>query len=199
MMQNSKDFWNRLQSGVEVAVGGNLPDKLLGVREGFMRYFHDGLEKPVPVSVIAQPYDELATPLPITDEEILALARGRACELQTQLADRYSFYVGTETGLLTFAVEGEARHLVRSWTVILGLGDEAWGSSGSLQLPEWLIKGLDEDEIPSSIPGTRRSGGMVSSLTGHLENRRSATALATLHALATLLYGKLESRAIRRR
>ena len=35
---------------------------------------------------------------------------------------------------------------------------------------------------------------MVSSLTGGLEQRRSATALATFHAVATLMYGVLENR-----
>ncbi len=199
MGKHLKEFWSRFQSGVEVAVGSDVPDKLLGVREGFMRYFHDGLERPVPVAVLPQPQDELATPLPITDEEILRLARSRALDLHDRLADRYAFCLGTETGLVTFEAAGQVRQFVRSWTVIFGLDDEAWGSSGSVQLPQQLIAGLDTDQIPLAIPGTRRSGGMVSSLTGHLENRRSATALATLHALSTLMYGVLQSRKVRHR
>ena len=58
----SEKFWQRFQSGIDVAVGGDLPDKLLGVREGFVRYFHHGLERSVPVSVKPQPLDEARTP-----------------------------------------------------------------------------------------------------------------------------------------
>ena len=52
--------------------------------------------------------------------------------------------------------------------------------------------------MPFAFPGTRRSGGMVSSLTGAVETRRSATALATFHAVSTLMYGRLESHPHRR-
>lgn len=194
MTTDSKNFWQRFQTGIEVAVGGDLPDKLLGVREGFLRYFHDGLERPVPVAVVPQPQDEVHTPLPLTDGEILRLARERCRSLEERLGESYAFYVGTETGLLTRDSGGEVRRFVRNWTVVRGLGDEAWGSGGSLQLPERLIRGLDEDELPFAVPGTRRSGGMVSSLTGGLETRRSSIALATLHALSSLMYGILESR-----
>ena len=40
---------------IGVAVGSDLPDKLLGVRDGFVRYFHHGLQRPVPVAVVPQP------------------------------------------------------------------------------------------------------------------------------------------------
>ena len=92
----------------------------------------------------------------------------------------------------------EPRYFVRTWTVVRGLEDEAWGSSGSVQLPRHLIRGLDSEDLPFAIPGRRRSGGMVSSLTGGLETRRSATAQATLHAVASIMYGLIESRAASR-
>ncbi len=198
MKQDSKEFWRRFQTGIQVAVGSDVPDKLLGVRDGFLRYFRDGLERPVPVAVIPQPQDEAATPLPLTDSEILGLSQRRARALREAVGGAYDFYVGSESGLLTFEAEGETHRFVRSWTVVLGLGDEAWGSSGSVQLPELLLHGLDEEDLPLAVPGTRRSGGMVSSLTGGLETRRSATALATLHAISTLMYGLIEGRSQRR-
>ena len=71
---------------------------------------------------------------------------------------------------------------------------EAWGSSGAVQLPERLVAGFDSDQIPFAVPGTRRSGGITSSLTGGLETRRRTIALSTFHALSTLFYGVLESR-----
>ncbi len=199
MTSDVKDFWQRFQSGIEVAVGGDLPDKLLGVRDGFVRYFHHGLEKSVPVSVMPQPQDEARTPLPIADEDILALARRRAHDLQRAHGNTFAFYAGSEAGLLLFEGDGQSRYFVRNWTVVLGLDEEAWGSSGSVQLPQRLIQGLDREDLPFAVPGTRRSGGMVSSLTGAVETRRSATALATFHALSTLMYGRLESHPHRRR
>ena len=199
MTSDVKGFWQRFQSGIEVAVGGDLPDKLLGVRDGFVRYFHHGLEQSVPVSVMPQPLDESRTPLPVTDADTLALARRRALDLKRLYGTAFAFHVGTEAGLLLFESDGHARYFVRSWTVVLGLGEETWGSSGSVQLPQRLIQGLDREDLPFAVPGTRRSGGMVSSLTGSLETRRSATATATFHALATLMYGRLESHPHRRR
>lgn len=175
-------------------MGGDLPDKLLGVRDGFTRYFQRDFARPLSVSVVPRPQDEAATPLPLSDEEILELARRRAAALAEELGGRYTFYVGSELGLLTLEAAGEARCFVRGWTVVRGLGDEAWGSSGSLQLPQRLVEGLDRVQLPFAIPGRRRQGGMVSSLTDGLETRRQATALATFYALSTLLYGTIERR-----
>ena len=207
MERDLRDFWQRFQTGISVAVGSDLPDKLLGVRDGFVRYFHDGLHRPVPVSVVPQPQDEAHALLPLSDAETLALARSRAARLEESLGAAFAFYVGSESGLLTSEDRGlepdgsaddEPRTFVCTWTVVRGLEDEAWGSSGAVQLPRHLIRGLDSEDLPFVIPGTRRSGGMVSSLTGGLESRRSATALATFHAVASIMYGLIESRMARR-
>ncbi|MCP3962097.1 MAG: DUF84 family protein [bacterium] len=199
MAQDLTGFWQRFQSGIDVAVGGDVPDKLLGVRDGFLRYFRDGLEKSVPVSVVPQTQDEALTPLPISDADILALARRRAGELSRLHGDSFAFYAGSEAGLLLFEADSQRRYFVRTWTTIVGLGEEAWGSSGSVQLPERLLEGLDHEDLPFAVPGTRRRGGMVSSLTGGVETRRGATALATFNAVSTLMYGRLESYPHRRR
>jgi non-canonical (house-cleaning) NTP pyrophosphatase len=197
MITDLKNFWQRLQTGVEVAVAGPSPDKLLGVRDGFLRYFHDGLDRAVSVAVVPQQIEEAAIGLPVSDEEVIGLARERAIALEKALADNYHFYVATEGGLHSLDVDGKHCYFVRNWTVVRGLLGEAWGSSGSIQVPERIIAGLDSDQIPLAVPGTRRSGGMISSLTGGLETRRKAVAISTLHAISTLFYGVLESRPIR--
>ena len=191
------DFWTRFQSGIEVAVASSEPDKLLGVRDGFLRYFHDGLERPVPVAVVAQPVAHDSSFLPLSDEGILSQARGRVCRLREELGTLYSFYACAEAGLHSLDVDGSLRYFVRNWTVIWGPAGEACGGSGSVQLPTPLIEGIGAESIPYAVPGTRRRGGMVSSLTGGLETRRKAVALSTLHALSSLLYGVLESRPLR--
>ena len=46
--------------------------------------------------------------------------------------------------------------------------------------------------VTFAVPGTRKRGGMISSLTGHLETRRHAIAASTLHAISTLFYGLID-------
>lgn len=174
------------------------------MREGFLRYFqHLGTQpglarldsgKPISVAVVPQPHQEADAALPLTDAGILELARSRATDLQDRLGGQYTFCVGSESGLLTFDADGTSRWFVRTWSVVFGLADEAWGSSGSIQLPQTLVHGLDEAELPFAVPGRRRRGGMVGSLTGGVESRRQATAEATFHALATIMYGVMENR-----
>ena len=194
MAFDHKDFWRRYQTGIDVAVasGPRLPDKLLGVRDGFMRYFHDGLSRPVAVSVTSRLEDDVA-PLPLDDEECLDLARRRVLALEAEIGSSEGFLVGTESGLAVESSGKLRRVFVRTWSVVRSHEMEAWGSSGALQMPADLIEGLDQTDIQFAVPGTRRGGGMVASLTGGVETRRKATALATFHALSSLLYGVLES------
>lgn len=192
-----KSFWQRLQTGVEVAVAGHTPDKLLGVRDGFLRFFHDGLDRTVSVAVVPQSVEEEPVGLLVSDEEIVRQARKRVTELQEKLGDTYHFYIASEGGIESLGVDGEHRYFIRNWTVIRSPLGEAWGASGAVQLPDRLVAGLDTAQIPFAVPGTRRSGGMTSSLTGGLETRRKTIALSTLHAISTLFYGVMESRPIR--
>lgn len=196
MSSDLRDFWQRLQGGVSVAVSNPTPDKLLGVRDGFLRYFHQRLDQELPVAVVPQDGEPDPHGLPLTDRETVSLARRRARELSRELGDAYHFYVASEGGLHTVEAEdeGEILWFVRNWTVIHGMVGSAVGGSGSVQLPARLISDLGDEQISHAVPGTRRRGGMISSLTGGLENRRRATALSTVHALSTLFYGILEGR-----
>jgi non-canonical (house-cleaning) NTP pyrophosphatase len=193
MINDPKSFWQRLQSGVEVAVAGTSSDSLLGVRDAFIRFFHDGLDRTVSVAVVPQAVGE-APPigLPFSDEETLKLAQQRVREMEKRLADNYHFYIATEGGLSSIEIDGTMRYFVRNWTVVRGVLGEAWGSSGSVQIPDRIVAGLDQAQIEFAVPGTRRSGGMLRSLTGGLESRRKAIAQSTLLAISSLLYGILE-------
>ncbi len=178
---------------------GPSSDRLLGVREGFLRFFHDGLDRPVPVAVVPQAEEQAYLGLPVSDQESISRARDSALRLQERLGRAYHFYVASEGGLHEVELAGRIHYFVRTWTVVLGAGGEAWGASGSVEIPAQLVSGLTGEEAAFAVPGTRRSGGMIASLTGGLESRRSAIAVSTLHALCTLFYGKLESRPVRRR
>jgi non-canonical (house-cleaning) NTP pyrophosphatase len=197
MTSDLKNFWQRLQTGVEVAVAGTASENLLGVRDAVLRYFHDGLDRTVSVAVVPQTVSEAPIGLPFTDEETLRLARSRVAELEEKLGSTYHFYIASESGIHMIDADSGPRYFIRYWTVIRGTLGEAWGSSGSVQIPEGIVAGLDQTQIPFAVPGTRRSGGIIRSLTGGLESRRKAITGATLHALSTLFYGVLESRPIR--
>jgi non-canonical (house-cleaning) NTP pyrophosphatase len=197
MATDIRNFWQKLQSGVEVAVAGNNPETLLGIRDAFLRYFHDGLDKIVSVAVVPQPVEPPPIGLPVSDEETLGLARTYVREMEERLGDTYQFYMAAEGGIQALEVDGSLRYFIRNWAVVRTPLGEAWGSSGSVQLPDRLIAGLDSAQIPFAIPGTRRGGGMIRALTGGLETRRKAVSTSTLHAISTLFFGVLESRPIR--
>ena len=141
--------------------------------------------------------DGLKVGLLVTDEEVVRAARKKALGLEERLRDTYHFYISSEGGIESLEVDGGQRYFIRNWTVLRSPLGEAWGSSGAVQLPDRLVAGLDSAQIPFAVPGTRRSGGIMSSLTGGLETRRKNIALSTFHALSTLFYGVLESRPIR--
>jgi non-canonical (house-cleaning) NTP pyrophosphatase len=190
-------FWSRFPTGVEVAVAGAHPDKLLGLRDGFRRYLYEGLHRPLPVAVVSQDDDDEPSGLELSDEGTVAQARGKAMRLEKRLGSAYHFYAAAEGGLHTVDADDGAHYFVHCWVAIVGVLGEAWGASGSLEIPRRLLEGLDEGQLSFAVPGTRRSGGMISSLSGGLESRRAAVTEATMHALSTLFYGVLESRSIR--
>ncbi|MEE8277946.1 MAG: DUF84 family protein [Thermoanaerobaculia bacterium] len=197
MDEDLRAFLSRFQTGIEVAVARPAPDKLLGIRDGFMRYFRQGLGRAVPVVVVPHDAAESRVGLPLSDEETVCLARHQALELRQRLGKAYHFYASAEGGLHSLELDDRIHYFVRSWTVILGPTGEAWGASGSVEIPGRLIEGFDDHQIPFAVPGTRRKGGMISSLTGGQESRRSAVALATFHALSSVFYDTLGSQPVR--
>lgn len=170
------------------------PEKLLGLRDGFVQYLRHRLPRVVPVALVPHDVRDRLLGLPLRDEETIELARGRAAALYRELGDTYHFYAATESGLDGVEVEGGAFFFVRYWTVVVGAAGEAVGGSGAVQLPQRLIEGLENQDLPLAVPGTRRGGGMMSSLTGGFETGRRAVASATFNALSSLFYGVLESR-----
>lgn len=186
----SSAFWKNLPSGVEVAAATGAAGELLGVRDGFLRYFRVGLAMDLPVVVVPHPVDSDRGGLHLSDEAAMAAAMARAAELRRSLGDQYHFCIACEGCVHSLEIAGESHAFVRSWAAIVGATGSAYGSSGSVEIPHRLVDGAGEtggDVLPA-IPGTRRRGGMIGSLTGGLETRRSAVATSTLHAVSSLLY-----------
>jgi non-canonical (house-cleaning) NTP pyrophosphatase len=188
----TREFWQRLQTGIEVAVAGPTPERHLGVRDGFLRFFRARLDRPLSIAVVPQEEPEELKGLPISDQEIMDWVERRAGSIEARYQGDYHFFVASEGGVHTVEREGRPPlYFVRNWTLVLSPIGAAWGSSGAVQVPERLLSGLGHDQVPFAVPGTRKSGGMIASLTGGLETRRRAVETATLHALSTLFYGIL--------
>lgn len=193
MAEHLKDFFRRLQAGVEVAVAEPSSEHLLGVRDGFLRYFEHGIRHALPVSVRAETATATGGSLAQSEEEAIAVARSRALRLRDQFGDRYLFFVSSEVGLRSLEIDGQTRSFVQSWSVIVAAVGESWGSSGALQFPQRLVEASDASLDTLASLGTRRRGGLMSSLTAGQESRRTAVALSTFHGLAALLFGYLHS------
>ncbi len=194
MTAHLKDFLGQFQRGIEVCVSGTGADTLFGVRDAFRHFFHDGLDRPAPVAVVPQESSSFASGLWPSDTEAIDHARKAALALEARLPGTYHFYVAGEPCVHVVETGGRAHWFVRYWIVVAGVAGIAYGSSGSIQFPDALVDGLSGRSLPATIPGTRRAGGIIASLTGGLEGRREAVASATQHALSTLFYGILEGR-----
>jgi hypothetical protein len=192
------EFLGGYQRGIEVAVAGARADELLGVREAFRRYFHDGIDRSVPVAVVPHEEERKLRGIAGSDAEAIEAARAATEALAARLGTTYQFYVATEVAVQPIELGPASRYFLRCWAAVLGPPGAACGASGSIELPERLVTGLEPGDVAASLPATRRSGGLLSSLTGGLETRRSAVALATLGALSTLFFGIFESRPPRR-
>ncbi len=193
MRNNPRDFWRRLQTGVEVTVASSSPDRLLGVRDAFRRYFQGALGWTASIVVVPQASEDSAGGLPVSERETLCGVRAQARQLMTELPDLYHFYVALRAGLCPADVEGEQHFFLRTWSYVASPLGEAWGSSGSIELPDRFVAALGGEAELASVPGTRRQGGMTSALTGGSSSRRETVAVSTFHALSTLCYGVLHS------
>jgi len=142
----------------------------------------------LPVVVVPHPEDDSRRGLHLSDEEAIAAASHRAERLRRDLGEQYHFHVGTEGGVHSLQIEGRIHSFVRAWTVVAWTNGEALGSSGSVEIPHRLMAGAEGLPLAATVPGTRRRGGLIGSLTAGVETRRSAVAVATLHALSSLLY-----------
>ncbi len=88
MPADLRAFWERFQTGIEIAVGSSASHKLLGVRDGFLRYFHEGLHRSIPVVIVPHGEVEVQPCLPITDEEAISAARRETAQMQRRARRR---------------------------------------------------------------------------------------------------------------
>lgn len=188
-------MFKNLRAGLQIhVVGGNrFPDKLLGIRDGFSRLVSERFGFPVSLSIQMLPAPDLPERIPMSEEELWNLSRDKIVAAEASSSESFAFLVCVESGLVYRELFGKFVYFVKTVAVIRGLGGEALGSSGELQLPETLVTSFDTLHAQQPLPGTRRAGGMVHSLTAGQDTRRSTAAQATFNALATLCWGMLPS------
>ncbi|MEM7050660.1 MAG: DUF84 family protein [Acidobacteriota bacterium] len=182
---DDKQFWRDLQKGLAVAVAGATPAHLLGVRDAVLRYLHHVVGLKTSVAVVPQPVDTGSRGLAVSEVEVVEALRSRLQEVELQVGEEYALLVAAEGGVHSLDLDLGPKSFVTSWAVVRTSFGEGLGSSGSIELPAEVM--MRSGALGRG--GTRRSGGMLSSLTGGQENRRRATATATFHALCALFYG----------
>jgi len=194
-MKERPELFELLRHGLQIyVVGGNrFPDKLLGIRDGFARLFSERFGFRVSLAIHLVPVPELPERIPMAEEELWALTRDKISAAQLDPEQPPAFLLSVETGLIYRELFGRFVYLVKTVTIVRGLGGEALGASAELQLPEILVTDSDSLKMQLPLPGTRRAGGMVHSLTDGLETRRTTAAQATFNALVTLCWGMLPS------
>jgi non-canonical (house-cleaning) NTP pyrophosphatase len=195
IMRDRPELFDLLRDGLQIhVVGGNrFPDKLLGIRDGFARLLSERFGFRVSLAIQLLPAPELPERIPMAEEELWSLTKGKLEAACREAQELHPFVVAVESGLVYRELFGKFAYLVKTVAVVRGLGGEGLGSSGELQLPEILVTDFDSLHSPFPLPGTRRAGGMVHSLTDGLETRRSTAAQATFNALVTLCWGMLPS------
>lgn len=198
-MRERPELFEHLRHGLQIyVVGGNrFPDKLLGIRDGFARLFSERFGFRVSLAIHLVPVPELPERIPMAEEELWTLTRDKISAAQLEPVEPSgkppAFLLSVESGLVYRELFGRFVYLVKTVAIVRGLGGEALGSSAELQLPEILVTDSDSLRMQLPLPGTRRAGGMVHSLTDGLETRRSTAAQATFNALVTLCWGMLPS------
>lgn len=172
---------------MKVAVGSDNPAKVLPVKKIFTHHFTDvDVAGVFVVSGVAE--------TPLTDTEIFEGAMNRAKGAMEAVQDA-DFAVGIEGGLHHFSYGWVKYELV---IIINKEGVIGIGTSGGLQVPETLVKKLQEGnnltDVGDELFGTEKIGrgaGIVGHFTKHVVKRADAVEHAVALAISRFLHEDL--------
>ncbi len=192
-------------SRIFVAVGSKRGPKLNAVREA-LALFGEKIEAKAEFEVVGQEVESGVGHTPLSGEEIMAGARGRAEALIARARNRgepWKFFVGLEGGLDVLSDGAARRVFLKNWAYVAdGSGRGAFGQSGAIELPRALAaRVVDEGvELAEAIDafaggqGIRDAQGAWGVLTGNLITRQEAFRVAVINAFAPFfnhgLYGE---------
>lgn len=182
---------------VMIAVGTTRGPKL-GAVEEVIAQIGGQLDPAANFEVIGVGVASGVSSMPVTREETMAGARGRAealAEMARENGQPWKYFVGIEAGV--DVVEEQRKFtFLQTWAYVLDTRSRrAFGSSGSILLPDVLaedvlVRGI---ELAAAIDafanetGIRDGRGVWGVLTRGIISRKDATALATLTAFTSLI------------
>jgi len=183
-----------------VAVGSTRRPKLDAVREA--------LDVLVPRFCGSAEFDVVAVDVPsgvrhtpLSREETMAGARGRAEALARAAAERHEpwiYFVGLEGGLDIVRESGVRWVFLENWAYVADAsGRGAFGQSGAVLLPAFLVNRVLDDgvELSEAIDafagdwGIRDAQGAWGVLTRDIITRRDAIRISVINAFSSLFVG----------
>ena len=181
-----------------VAVGSTRRPKLDAVREALdvlVPRFCGSAE----FDVVAVDVPSGARHTPLSREDTMAGARGRAEALAGAAAERHQpwkYFVGLEGGLDIVRQSGARWVFLENWAYVADAsGRGAFGQSGAVLLPEFLVNRVVDDgvELAEAIDafagdqGIRDAQGAWGVLTRDIITRRDAIRISVINAFSSLL------------
>jgi len=187
---------------IYVAVGTMRRPKLNAVWEA-LTVFGPSLDPNAQFEVVGVEVPSAVGHTPLTRAELMAGARARA-ECLVQIAREqqqpWRYFVGLEGGLDVVEEDGMKRAFLQSWAYVTdGAGRSAYGQSGSIPMPEALVRRVVDEgiELGKAIDdfagghGIRDAQGAWGVLTRNLITRQDAFRIAVINAFAPFFNAEL--------
>lgn len=175
----------------KVYVGSGNPVKVACTQKAFEQVFED----PSQFTFIGKSVPSGVPDQPMSNEETLAGAEGRAKNLRSEFLDG-DYYVGIEGGIQSTGSEMEAF----AWVVIFGKnGTEGKAQTSTFQLPPKIVDLINQgvelghaDDIVFNRSNSKQGNGAVGLLTNNVIDRveyyRHAVILALIPFINSQLY-----------
>jgi inosine/xanthosine triphosphatase len=182
---------------VLVAVGSLRKPKLEAVRQA-LGQISEQFKALAPFEVVGVAVASGVGHTPVSREEMISGARQRAqnlLHLAREKNERWQYFVGLEGGLEIIALGGARRVFLENWACVLDrCGQESYGQSGAIALPEPLVKRVVDQGVELSVAmdefagekGIRDAQGAWGVLTGNLITRQEAFRVSFINAFVPL-------------
>jgi non-canonical (house-cleaning) NTP pyrophosphatase len=171
-----------MAKNVNVIIGSQNPDKLVGVRQAFELAFPRD-----EVVISAFSARSFVSRQPITSDETRAGSSNRAFDTLETIGSvpDDTFFVGLESGVF-LSTEFPNNFITRTWATVIHNSLLADGSCGGIYLPQQVTPKIKEGlTVKQSLGGTNPDGALADC--HPLLTRQHESAMATAGALAVFL------------
>jgi non-canonical (house-cleaning) NTP pyrophosphatase len=179
---------------IYVAVGSKRRPKLMALREA-LAVIGSLLDSRAHLEIVEMDVPSGVRHTPLSRDETMKGARFRAEALveKTPLTRPCQYFVGIEGGVDVVAIENNRQVFLQNWACVMdGKGRSAYGQSGSLLLPEALVRQVVDEgvelataiDVFASGQGIRDAEGTWGVLTRNIITRQDAFRVALINAFA---------------